>query len=124
MVEKYGKYLLISSDDLEIADRWFKKYGPVSVFFSRLMPIVRTFISFPAGVVKMDLKKFCAYTLAGSIPWSLALAFLGVKAGENWDYLKTYFHRFDLVIAIILVAAIVWWVSRHFFKNRKKIQLS
>ncbi len=123
LVEKYGKYLLISTGDLETAERWFEKYGTASVFFSRLLPVVRTFISFPAGVVKMDLKKFSAYTLAGSIPWSLALAYLGLKAGESWDYLKGYFHRFDLVIAILLVTGAVWWVTRHFFKNRKKIQL-
>lgn len=122
LIEKYGKYFLISVNDLEIAERWFKKYGPVSVFLGRLLPIVRTFISFPAGIVRMDLKKFCVYTLAGSILWSLALAYLGVKAGENWDYLKTYFHRFDLAIAIIIVAAIVWWAARHIFHKRNLIQ--
>ena len=119
LIEKYGKYILISQDDLEIADRWFKKYGTISVFFSRLLPIVRTFISFPAGIARMDLKKFVIYTVAGSIPWSLALAYLGVMAGENWDYLKVYFHKFDLVIGILFLAGIIWWVSRHFSKRTK-----
>jgi membrane protein DedA with SNARE-associated domain len=121
LIEKYGKYLLISQNDLEIADRWFKKYGTISVFFSRLLPIVRTFISFPAGIARMDLKKFCLYTIAGSIPWSLALAYLGVKAGENWDYLKVHFHRFDLVVAMLIIAVFVWWFWRHLRRKYIKV---
>jgi len=121
LVEKFGKYVLISNHDLELADRWFKKYGQIAVFFSRLLPVVRTFISLPAGIARMDFKKFCLYTLLGSLPWSLALAFVGFKAGENWDYLKTYFHRFDVVFVILIVVGIIWWVWRHlcFAQNQK-----
>jgi len=119
LVEKYGKYILISAHDLAIADNWFKKYGSSSVFFSRLLPVVRTFISLPAGISRMDFKKFCLYTLLGCLPWSFALAYIGVKAGENWDYLKTYFHRFDSIVGILIIVGIIWWVWRH-IKNTKK----
>ena len=120
LIVKYGKYVLLSGAELELADRWFKKYGQGAVFFSRLMPVIRTFISFPAGIARMDFKKFCLYTLLGSLPWSFALAFIGFKAGENWDYLKTYFHRFDIVFVILIVAGIVWWVWRHVHKKTTK----
>ncbi len=121
LLEKHGKYILISKEDLEIADRWFKKYGQNAVFFSRLLPIVRTFISFPAGIARMGFKRFCLYTFAGSLPWSFALAYIGFKAGENWDYLKVYFHKFDLVIVVLLAAGLIWWASRHFRKRAKNI---
>jgi len=113
LVEKFGRYVLISEDDLALADRWFKKYGQIAVFFSRLLPVVRTFISLPAGIARMDFKKFCLYTVLGSLPWSFALAFVGLKAGENWDYLKTYFHRFDIALVVLIIAGIAWWTWRH-----------
>lgn len=122
LVIKYGKYVLISERELELADSWFKKYGAVSVFFSRLLPVIRTFISLPAGISRMDFKKFCLYTLVGSIPWSFALAYIGVKAGEHWDYLKNYFHKFDIVIAVLIAVGIVWWIWRH-IKNTKKTNI-
>ncbi len=118
LVEKYGKYILISAHDLAIADNWFKKYGSSSVFFSRLLPVVRTFISLPAGISRMDFKKFCIYTLLGCLPWTFALAYVGVKAGEKWDLLKIYFHRFDLIIGILIIAGVVWWVWRHVLRQR------
>ena len=114
LVEKYGKYLLISSHDLNLADNWFAKYGQVTVFASRLLPVARTFISFPAGIARMPFKKFCAYTLLGSLPWSFVLAYAGLIAGENWDFLKIYFHKFDLAIAGIILVMAVWWIWRHF----------
>lgn len=113
VVEKYGRYVLISGHDLELADNWFKKYGQATVFFSRLLPVARTFISLPAGIARMDFKKFCVYTLAGSLPWSFILAYAGLIAGENWDYLKVYFHKFDLAIGILIILGIIWWVGRH-----------
>lgn len=116
LVEKYGKYLLISRHDLDLADRWFDRFGEVIVFVSRLLPAIRTFIAFPAGVARMNLKKFVIYTFAGSLPWCIGLAFVGQKLGEKWDKdptLKTLFHRFDFIIGIMLVVAIAWWVWRH-----------
>lgn len=120
LIAKYGKYLLISCSDLDLADRWFAKYGQAAVFFSRLLPVVRTFISLPAGIARMDFKKFCIYTLAGSLPWSFFLAYAGMILGENWEGLKVYFHKFDLLIGILLVLGIFWWVKRHFNQKNKK----
>ena len=126
LIEKYGRYLLISRQDLDLADRWFGRYGEVIIFTSRLLPAVRTFISFPAGVARMNLKRFILYTFAGSLPWCLALAYVGQKLGEKWnkdDTLKTLFHRFDFVIGIIGVLAVVWWVRRH-LKHLKEDKVS
>jgi membrane protein DedA with SNARE-associated domain len=116
LIEKYGRYLLISRHDLDLADRWFDRFGEVIVLASRLLPVIRTFIAFPAGVARMNLKKFVIYTFAGSLPWCIGLAYAGQKLGEQWDKdptLKTLFHRFDFIIGIILVVAVAWWVWRH-----------
>jgi membrane protein DedA with SNARE-associated domain len=115
-IEKYGRYILISRHDLDLADRWFTRYGEVIVFASRLLPVVRTFIAFPAGVARMNLKRFVIYTFLGSLPWCIGLAYVGQLLGEQWDkneVLKTWFHRFDFVIGLIILAAAVWWVWRH-----------
>jgi membrane protein DedA with SNARE-associated domain len=117
LVEKYGKYILMSHHDLDLADRWFQRHGEATVFIARLLPVIRTFIAFPAGVAKMDMTRFIAYTFAGSLPWCLGLAYIGMKLGENWPTLRGYFHRFDLVIGAVLLAGIVWYVRRH-LKNR------
>ena len=127
LIEKYGRYLLISHHDLDLADRWFSRYGEVIVFASRLLPVIRTFIAFPAGVARMNLKRFVIYTFAGSLPWCIGLAYAGQKLGEQWDKnetLKSWFHRFDFVIGIIGVLAVAWWVWRHFkhaqLRNRER----
>jgi membrane protein DedA with SNARE-associated domain len=112
-IEKYGKYVLISHHDLDLADRWFVKYGDITVFAARLLPVVRTFIAFPAGVSKMRMSTFIAYTFIGSYIWSVVLTWIGMKLGENWDSLKVYFHKFDIVIGIIIVAGAVWYIRRH-----------
>lgn len=120
-IEKYGRYILLSRHDLDIADRWFAKYGEIIVFVSRLLPAIRTFIAFPAGVAKMNLTRFCVYTFAGSLPWCLGLAYVGQKLGEQWDKddtLKTWFHRFDFVIGIVGVLAVGWWIWRHIKHSR------
>jgi membrane protein DedA with SNARE-associated domain len=116
LIEKYGRYVLVSPHDLDLADRWFANYGEVIVFVSRLLPAIRTFIAFPAGVARMNLKRFVIYTFAGSLPWCLGLAYVGQKLGEKWnqdDTLKTWFHRFDFVIGIIGVLLAGWWIWRH-----------
>lgn len=112
-IEKYGKYILLTPHDLEMADKFFLKYGSSAIFFSRLLPVIRTFISLPAGIAKMDFKKFVVYTFLGSLPWCFALAYVGKKLGDNWDTLGIYFHRFDAVIGIILVAGFAWFVTNH-----------
>jgi membrane protein DedA with SNARE-associated domain len=121
LIQKYGRYLLVSPHDLDLADRWFSRYGEVIVFASRLLPVVRTFIAFPAGVARMNLTKFVAYTFLGSLPWCLGLAYVGQLLGEQWDKndtLKSWFHRFDFLIGIILVLGVIWWVRRHVKNSR------
>lgn len=122
LIEKYGRYILISHHDLDLADRWFAKYGEIIVFASRLLPAIRTFIAFPAGVARMNIPRFIIYTFAGSLPWCLGLAYVGQKLGEQWDKdprLKNLFHRFDFVIGIILVLAAAWWIWRHLRHSKK-----
>jgi membrane protein DedA with SNARE-associated domain len=118
LVERYGKYVLISHRDLDLADRWFDRYGDWAIFFSRLLPVVRTFISFPAGVAGMNFTRFVIYTLIGSFPWCLGLAYIGMKLGENWDTLGVYFHRFDIVIGILFLLGALYYIWRH-LKGRK-----
>jgi len=123
LIEKYGKFVLVSRHDLDLADRWFDRFGEVIVFVSRLLPAIRTFIAFPAGIARMNLKKFVIYTFAGSLPWCLGLAYVGQKLGEQWDKdprLKTLFHRFDFVIGIVIVLAAAWWIWRHLKHSRKE----
>jgi membrane protein DedA with SNARE-associated domain len=119
LIEKYGRYVLISHHDLDLADRWFVRHGDITVFTARLLPVVRTFIAFPAGVSRMPLGRFSLYTFAGSLIWCWALAWIGMKLGENWDTLGVYFHRFDALIGIVLLAGIVWYVRRHLRQMRR-----
>ncbi|HET6724935.1 MAG TPA: DedA family protein [Gammaproteobacteria bacterium] len=119
LVERFGRYVLISSEDLNRADRWFERYGDVAIFVSRLLPVVRTFISLPAGIARMRVVRFIVLTFAGSFIWCLGLTWIGVKLGEHWDTLGIYFHRFDALIVALAVAALVWYVWRH-LKGRRK----
>jgi membrane protein DedA with SNARE-associated domain len=105
-IERYGRYVLIAPHELEAADRFFERWGSLAVFLSRMLPVVRTFIAFPAGVARMKLLPFTIYTLIGSYIWCLVLAYAGMKLGQHWDELGPYFHRFDVVIAIVLVVGI------------------
>ena len=119
LVEKYGKYILISHHDIKTAHKWFEKHGKSTVFFTRLMPVVRTFISLPAGISEMNIKTFSLYTFLGALPWSFGLAYVGFKLGENWNTLGGYFHKADLIIGVALIIGIVWYVRRH-IKHLKK----
>jgi len=109
-LERYGRYVLISRRELAWADRWFARYGDATVFFSRLLPVIRTFIALPAGIARMDFWRFNLYTFLGSLPWCLALAYAGMKLGEHWALLRVYFHKFDAVIGVLLLAAVGWFV--------------
>jgi membrane protein DedA with SNARE-associated domain len=112
-VAKYGRYVLITAHDMDVADRFFTRHGQAAIFISRLLPVVRTFISLPAGISRMPFGKFCLYSFLGSVPWCLALAWVGRILGENWRSLEVYFHKGDLVIGILLVAGVAWFVWRH-----------
>ena len=118
LIEKYGKYILISRHDLDVADSWFKKYGDWTVFFGRLLPIVRTYISFPAGISKMNFKRFSIYTFLGALPWTALFAWLGVKMGANWEMIRERLHNFDLAIGILIIMFVVWYVWRHVKLNQ------
>jgi membrane protein DedA with SNARE-associated domain len=100
---KYGRYILIAPHEIELADRFFERWGAPAVFISRLLPVVRTFIALPAGIARMRLVPFTIYTLLGSYLWCLALAWAGMKLGQHWSQLGPYFHRFDGAIAVLLV---------------------
>lgn len=118
-IERYGKFILISKHDLDTADRFFNKYGTSAIFISRLLPIVRTYISFPAGIGRMRFGRFCLYTFIGSVPWCLALAWTGGILGENWKVIEKYFRKSDIVIGILILVGILLYIYRHFC--RKKI---
>ncbi len=118
LVEKYGKYVLISHKDLDMADRWFANYGEIIIFVGRLLPAVRTFIAFPAGVARMNMTKFVLYTFVGSFIWCWVLGYVGMKAGEHWQDLKVYFHQFHYAIVALGVVFVAWYLRRH-FKNEE-----
>jgi len=117
-LEKYGHYLRISHSNLALADKWFNRHGEFTVFFTRLMPIIRTFISLPAGISRMSFKRFVVYTFLGSLPWCVLLTWLGFKLGEEWESLEKYFHLLDVfVIGALLLAAVVYWLAKK--RNRR-----
>ena len=122
LVKKCGRYILLSSNDLDQAERWFKKYGNPSIFFARLLPVVRTFISFPAGIARMPFWKFSFYTFLGSLPWTFALTYVGVKMGENWPKIETYIRKFDWLIAILVILLIGWWLITKLKREKNEQQ--
>ena len=117
LVEKYGRWLLVTHHDLEMADRFFARYGDWAVFIARLLPVIRTFIAFPAGVSRMNQARFLLYTFLGSLPWCLALAYAGMKLGQRWMTLREYFHRFDAVLGVVIVVGALWFIHNR-WKNR------
>ncbi len=113
VIERWGKYVLVSHKELDFADRLFRSHGQWVVFAARLLPIVRTFIAFPAGVARMPMGKFVVYTFAGSLPWCWGLAWVGMKLGEAWHTdprVKALYHRFELAIVVAIAAAAIWFV--------------
>jgi membrane protein DedA with SNARE-associated domain len=124
MVERYGSYMLLSRRDLDLVDRFFLRYGSITVLIGRMLPIVRTFIAFPAGVAKMNQLRFHIYTFLGSWPWCYALAYVGMKLGDEWNTdprFKAIFHRFHLGVELVIIAGFLWFVISH-WKNRIRIE--
>lgn len=109
---RYGRYIGVRAHHLDVAEKWFDKYGEFTVFISRCLPGVRTFISFPAGVARMNFAKFTLYTLAGCVPWVLALTYLGYILGENWEKIGSYLHYLDYAVALALVAGAIYLFVR------------
>jgi len=117
-LNKYGKYILITPHDLDRADQWFQKNGDWAIFITRLMPVVRTFISLPAGIAKMRIGKFLIYTFVGSFIWCTALSLAGYLLGENWEKIRTLMRPFDPVIVAIVVILIGFYIYRHIKHSR------
>ena len=122
LVERYGRWVMMSHHDLHRMTYFFNKYGSITVLVARLLPIVRTFIAFPAGIARMPQLRFHIYTFIGSWPWCLALTYAGMKLGERWHTdprFEQAFHRLHLVMEIALLAAIVWFVWSHVKRSRQ-----
>jgi membrane protein DedA with SNARE-associated domain len=123
LIEKYGSYILMSRHDLDLADRFFQRFGSAAVFIGRLLPVIRTFIALPAGIARMPRLRFHIYTFVGSWPWCFALAWAGMKLGERWHSdprLSHWLHRLDAVILLLLVMAVTWFAWSH-WKNRVRV---
>lgn len=118
LVEKYGKYILISHHDLDLTEKFFGKFGRPAVFFGQLLPVVRSFIGFAAGLAKENYQQFLISVFTGSFIWSIVLVFLGMKLGQHWDSLHGRFQKFDNLIVVVIVFGIAWWVYRHVRNTR------
>ena len=118
-VEKYGRYILVRHKDLDKADAWFARYGDWAIFISRLLPVIRTFISFPAGISGVRFGRFIVYTFLGSLPWCLALAYVGKVLGDRWDSIKNYFHGADVIIGIVLAVLLALYVYHHIRSDKE-----
>jgi membrane protein DedA with SNARE-associated domain len=122
VLDRYGRYVLIRSHDIDKAEVWWERYGEAATFFSRLLPVIRTFISLPAGIAKMPLGKFTFYTFLGVIPWTYALTYLGVVVEDNWERVLAYFDIPTLIIgSVILIAAGYWYYRRR--KQRRSVEV-
>ncbi|MGI4829169.1 MAG: DedA family protein [Janthinobacterium lividum] len=120
LVERFGRYVLLSKRDLDIADHFFSKYGSITVLIGRMLPIVRTFIALPAGIAKMNQVRFHVYTFIGSWPWCYVLAYVGMKLGSRFQTdprFKEIFHRFHIGVELVLVIAFGFFIWTH-WKNR------
>lgn len=116
LIERYGSYIFMGRHELDLAERFFARFGAVAVLIGRLLPVIRTFIALPAGVAKMPRLRFHVFTFIGSWPWCFVLAWIGMKLGERWDKdprLKQWFHRLDAVIILLLAAGIAWFIWSH-----------
>jgi membrane protein DedA with SNARE-associated domain len=122
-VERWGRYVLFGPEELERTEKFFARYGAATVFVGRLLPVVRTFIAFPAGLARMPMLKFQLYTFAGSWPWCYALAYIGYKLGQRWHSDATFrrlFHEFDAVVILVLAAGFAWFVWTHWKRARRR----
>jgi len=117
-LDKYGKYILISRNDLDLADRWFDKSGSWIIFVSRLLPVVRTFISLPAGIAKMPFVKFLVYTFLGSFIWCTGFAYGGYQLGEHWEQIRAIMRPIDPLFIALIIAFIAWYIYSHIRQSR------
>ena len=124
LVNKYGFYILLSAKEADWAVSFFERHGGITVFISRLLPVIRTFIALPAGIARMPRLRFHVYTFAGSWPWCFGLAYLGMKAGQNWNYLGKYFHRFDAVFLLFIAAVAGWFIYSRLKHRTRRVKSS
>ena len=122
LVDRFGRYLLIRPHEVDRAHAWFERHGDVTVFVSRLLPVVRTFISVPAGVARMRIVKFTLYTLLGCVPWTFALAWIGYVLGDSWGAAEKVIRPVAWVVAVAIVAGAVWWVVRRWRQVRDEYE--
>lgn len=120
ILSKYGKYLLLDMEDLKNTENWFRKKGEATIFIGRMIPVVRHLISIPAGVAKMDKKKFIIFTVTGATIWNMFLTYLGYVLGKNWAVVRQYSEPFSIGFAILIVAGVVYFVWHHLLKHKKK----
>ncbi|TWH46275.1 DedA family protein [Sporomusa sp. KB1] len=120
-VLEYGKYFFVTRDKVGLAQRWFDRYGLMAVFIGRLLPVIRTFISLPAGFAQVDFTKFVIYTILGSIPWTIALTYLGVILGENWKLINTYGHQISIIVVLLMIITAILW-KRNSIRNVKQLR--
>ena len=120
LIERWGRYVFLRPHELDRAEAWFAEHGDAAVFVSRLLPVVRTFISLPAGVAEMPFAKFTLYTFVGCLPWTFALAAAGYALGSRWTTVEKYFRPIAIVIAVAVVAAAAWWLIRRFREKRRQ----
>lgn len=111
LIKKYGKFILVNIDEYNHSLHWFNKFGDKIAFFSRILPAVRTFISLPAGLAEMNFWKFSIYTFFGSLIWSAVLTYIGVYLGSKWNTIGTYFHKFDLILAFLLIISVMFYIN-------------
>ncbi len=123
LVIRWGKYLLLDDEDLKNTERWFSRRGELTILIGRFIPVVRHLISIPAGIGKMNLKKFTIYTIVGAGIWNTILIWVGLILGENWESLRKYSERFSAIIAVLLVIAVAFFIIRHIRLKRKKKKL-
>jgi len=118
LLDRYGRYLLISSEHLDRTERFFARRGDLAVLIGRVLPVVRTFISLPAGVAEMPLGRFSLYTLVGSLPWTFALAAVGDAVAANWNNVASAFTYVSIAVAVVVIAAVAWWIARRIGQRR------
>ena len=118
LIDRFGRYLLVRPHEVDQAHDWFERYGDATVAFSRVLPVLNTFISLPAGVVRMPFWRFTLYTVLGAVPWTFALAWLGYELGDRWETVERVLQPFSWAITVIVVVAGIWYVRRRWTKVR------
>jgi membrane protein DedA with SNARE-associated domain len=118
LIDRWGRHLLLRPHEVDRAHAWFERHGEAAVFFSRMIPLVRAFISLPAGVAQMDLGKFSLYTFLGNLPWTIGLALTGYYLGENWRTLERYLQPLAIVLGVLLLGALGWWIAKRLRERR------